>query len=294
MTIPSEWYRVFLYAAQFGNLTKAAQALHMTQPSVSYAIKQLEQHIGLSLFDRLSKGVRLTPEGELLLHHVEIAFDQLSQAELQLKARKVYQDGHIRIGANGAITKDILLPKLDQFHQQYPHITIKLVQQRTSQIVAQLKQNGLDIGFIHLPLALDDIEVDIRPLTTQAYCLIAGTKYEQLAKQPLSTEQLLQLPLLLLTAGSSTRLFVDDWFVQQGYQAEADFELSSMDMLVSFAERNYGAAFVPQSLVSTELKQGRIVQLHTIVPLGARPLGIATHKQRSLSVAAQKFCSFFK
>ncbi|MFD2117078.1 LysR family transcriptional regulator [Paenibacillus yanchengensis] len=291
MTIHSEWYRIFLHAAQLGNLTKAAQALHMTQPSVSYAIKQLEQHLDITLFDRLSKGVRLTPEGEVLFGHVALAFSQLARGEQHMVERKRYTDGHIRIGANGAITKDILLPKLDQFHQQYPQIKIKLVQQRTSQIVTQLKQNGLDIGFVHLPL--DDAELDIRPLATQPYCIIAGNKYKQLAEQPLSTEKLLQIPLLLLTAGSSTRLFVEQWFTNQGFHITADFELNSMEMLVAFAERNYGIAFVPTSLVSIELAQERLVLLQTQTAIDHRPLGIATPKHHSLSIVAQKFLTLF-
>ncbi|MBW7460722.1 LysR family transcriptional regulator, partial [Paenibacillus sepulcri] len=69
-----EWYRIFLHTAKVENLTKAAQQLHMTQPSVSYAIKQLEDSLDVKLFDRLSKGVKLTAEGAALLEYVEPSF----------------------------------------------------------------------------------------------------------------------------------------------------------------------------------------------------------------------------
>ena len=76
-----EWYRIFLQTARYGNLTKAAQALHITQPSVSYAMKQMEEALGIKLFNRLSKGVELTKEGQSLLKYVEQSFTLLDAAE---------------------------------------------------------------------------------------------------------------------------------------------------------------------------------------------------------------------
>src|SRR5690554_5517469 len=99
MNINTEWYRVFMIAAQTSNLTKAAQILHTTQPSVSYTIKQLEEALDVTLFDRFSKGVRLTREGESLFIFVLSAFNQLEQGEETLQAMKHFQEGQVRIGA---------------------------------------------------------------------------------------------------------------------------------------------------------------------------------------------------
>src|SRR5690606_4189663 len=127
------------------NLTKAAQNLHMTQPSVSYAIKQLEEALGMALFVRLPKGVQLTHEGRALFEHVSAAFNQLESGERQIKLMKQFEDGVVRIGANGAAIKHILLPRLDEFHSKYPQIRIRLLQERTSNIVNHLKEGTLDI-----------------------------------------------------------------------------------------------------------------------------------------------------
>lgn len=289
--IHSEWYRIFLYAAQSGNLTKAGQLLHMTQPSVSYAIKQLEEALGITLFDRLSKGVRLTPEGEQLYEHVQLAFAQLELAEQQVQELKQFKAGQIRIGANGAITKNILLPKLDQFHAEYPQIRIKLVQDKTSLIVKHMKQGVIDIGFIHLPL--QDSELVIKKISPLKNCFVVGKRYEQLAAQIVSAEQLLNIPLLMLSAGSSTRSFVEQWFSMQGYTAHADIELNSLEMLAAFAERGYGAAFVPKSFVEEELEKGSLLELRTSVPLPDRELGIAVRKDSSLSLPTAKFLELF-
>ncbi len=98
MHINAEWYRVFLVVSKIENLSRSAEKLHMTQPSVSYIIKQLEESLGIALFERLSKGVRLTQEGKMLAEYVEKAFQQLFVAESQIHLLKQYKLGDVRIG----------------------------------------------------------------------------------------------------------------------------------------------------------------------------------------------------
>ncbi len=290
--IHSEWYRVFMYAAQEGNLTKAAQQLHMTQPSVSYTIKQLEEALDVLLFDRLSKGVRLTEEGRLLYEHVQLAFSQLYNGEQLIRDLKQFHQGQLRVGANGAVTKDILLPKLDRFHEQYPHIRLKLVQDRTSLIVKQLKEGALDAGFVHLPF--QDHELKIEQSFVQPNCFVVGKRHKELAAKLITAQELLQLPFLMLSTGSSTRIYTEQWFVDQGCKPGADIELNSMEMLAAFAERGYGVALVPRSFVENELRKGSLLELQTAVPVPDRQLGIAVRKDSSLSHAATKFLELFK
>ncbi|SEL57351.1 DNA-binding transcriptional regulator, LysR family [Paenibacillus sp. cl141a] len=287
MIANTEWYRVFLHAAETSNLTKAAQNLHMTQPSVSYAIKQLEEALGVGLFDRLSKGVRLTQEGQALYQHVRQAFDELGSAERRLKKLKQFGEGRLRIGANGAIVKDFLLSLLDRFHARYPDIRIQLSQERTSSIVERLKKGSLDLGFVHLPVS--DEEIHIIDSRTSPYCAVVGTAFADWARRPLRTEELTELPLLLLSPGSSTRSFIEGWFRSQGVEVEADFELNSLDMLAEFAERGYGTAFLPRAFVSPRISDGSLLELRTDTPLPDRYIGVAVRKHQSPSLAAGAF-----
>jgi LysR family cyn operon transcriptional activator len=292
MIINTEWYRVFMYAAQSSNLTKAAQILHMTQPSVSYTIKQLEESLGVVLFDRLSKGVRLTHEGHALLEYVVPAFAQLDTGERQLQLLKQFKDGQVRIGANGPIIKHIVLPALDEFHTAYPQIRLRLIQEKTSNIIKYIKQGTLDIGFIHLPLI--DSDIDVMQIHSIRNCFVVGKAYQDLTADFISTDKLLQVPLLMLSAGSTTRSYVEQWFNKQGFAVEADIELNSLDMLTEFAERGFGAAFVPQSFVQHKIREGVLFELQTQVPIPDRPLGIATKRESSLSVSSASFLEAFK
>ncbi|SFB04257.1 DNA-binding transcriptional regulator, LysR family [Cohnella sp. OV330] len=282
-----EWYRVFLQAAETANLTKAAQSLHMTQPSVSYAIKQLEEALGVVLFDRLSKGVRLTSEGQALYRYIRHAFTELDSAEHHMKQLKQYEEGRLRIGANGAIIKDFLLPSLDAFHARYPAIRIQLSQERTSRIVERLKEGSLDLGFVHLPL--EDEEIKVGASHASPYCAVVGKVHADWAKEPLSMGRLAELPLLMLSPGSSTRLFIESWLRSHGIEAEADFELSSLEMLAEFAERGYGVAFVPKAFIASRVASGSLLELNTQVPLPARHFGMASRKDSAPSLSAKAF-----
>lgn len=287
MVINTEWYRIFLHAAEHSNLTKAAQTLHMTQPSVSYAIKQLEDALGVALFDRLSKGVRLTQEGHALYLHVRQAFAELDSAERHMKKLKGFSEGRLRIGANGAIIKDFLLPSLDVYHARYPHVRIQMSQEKTSRILERLKNGSLDLGFVHLPISDDEIMIH----STQAspYCAVASTAFADWARQPLSAATLTKLPLLMLSPDSSTRSFIEGWFRSQGFEAEADFELTNLDMLAEFARRGYGVAFLPRTFVASDIADGSLLELVTETPLPDRRIGIAVPKALTPSLAAGAF-----
>jgi len=283
----TEWYRIFLHAAEHSNLTKAAQSLHMTQPSVSYAIQQLEEALGIELFDRLSKGVRLTHEGQTLYLHVRQAFEELDSAERQMKNLKQFGEGSLRIGANGAIIKDVIAPLLDQFRARYANIRIQLSQEKTSLILERLKRGSLDLGYIYLPVS--DEEIETVASLVSPFCVVCGTAFADRSKELLSTERLMELPLLMLSTGSTSRTFVEDWFRSQGVEAEADFELNSLEMLTEFAERGYGAAFLPRAFVASRITSGSLIELRTEVPFPDRHIGIAIRKHSSPSIASKAF-----
>ncbi|OZB95169.1 LysR family transcriptional regulator [Paenibacillus sp. XY044] len=287
MMINTEWYRIFLHASESLNMTKAAQHLNMTQPSVSYAIKQLEEALGVKLFDRLSKGILLTEEGHALYDQVKQAFDTLDYAEHYMKQLGQLNEGRLRIGANGAIIRDYIVPLLDIFRSQYPNIRVQVSQQKTGHILEQLKQGFLDLGYVYLPVK--DEEIKVVDSFVSPYCVVAGNSFASLAKAPLSAAHLAELPLLMLSSGSATRSYIEAWFQTQDVEAAADFELNSLDMLAEFAERGYGAAILPRAFVASSIKEGSLLELNMEVPLPDRSVGVAVRKHSSPSLAAEAF-----
>lgn len=286
-SLSMEWYRIFLHTAKCGSLTKAAQELHITQPSVSYAIKQLEEALGVRLFDRQSKGVNLTSEGRSLLEYVEQSFALLDAGEKRMQSLKTLTAGELRIGASGPFIKHVLLAPLDEFHAEYPGVRIRLFQGRTAEIAKRIKDGHIELGLVHLPLT--DPDLDVRPLLSIQDCFVVGHALRALAEHPITTEQLAETPLLLLSSGSHTRQYVEQWLNGQGFAVDADIELSSMDMLVELALRGYGAAFVTRTFVKEELEAGKLFELQTLEPLPPRAIGMAMRRDISLSLIAARF-----
>ncbi|WP_338555401.1 LysR family transcriptional regulator [Paenibacillus sp. KS-LC4] len=287
-----EWYRIFLHTARCKNLTRAAQELHITQPSVSYAIKQMEEALQLKLFHRLSKGVELTEEGRALQGYVEQSFSMLDSAQKHLHNMKLLSEGEIRIGASDSLIKHLLLPQLNDFHRDYPGIRIRLSHGKTPDITQRLREGEIDCAIIHLPI--NDYQLNVQTLAVLEDCFVVGEAYAELAHSSaangaLTMEQLAELPLLLLSSGSSTREFVEQWFAGKGQAVEPDIELGSIDLLAQFARLGYGAAFISRSFVQEELNNGKLYEVFVEEPLPPRSIGLAVRQDRKLSVAAERF-----
>jgi DNA-binding transcriptional LysR family regulator len=282
-----EWYRIFLQTARHRNLTKAAVELHITQPSVSYAIKQMEEALGLKLFHRLSKGVELTEEGQALFEYVEQSFSMLDTAQKHLENLKQLNEGEIRIGASDYLIKHLLLPQLNTFHNTYPGIRIRLSHGKTPEITKRLKDGEIDCAFVHMPL--HDPLLNIQTLATLEDCFVVGEAYQELANRPLSMKELSEQPLILFSPGSSTRVFVEQWFAAKGLSVIPDIELGSIELLAEFARLGYGAAFISRSFVQEDLQSGRLFELRLDDPLPPRSIGFAIRHDRKLSVAADQF-----
>ncbi len=282
-----EWYRVFLHTARSGNFTKAAEQLHMTQPSVSYAIKQLEELLGIKLFQRLSKGVVLTAEGLALQSYVEQSFHLLEAGELHVHDLKRLAGGEIRVAASDALIKHLLLPTLERFHAQYPQIRIKLSHGRTPDIARQLQAGQIDCALVHMPV--EEVSLDVQKLAELESCFVVGESYSELAKRKLSVAELAKLPLLLMSPGSSTRICAEQWFAANGVSVQPDMELGSVDLLAEFARLGLGAAFTSRPLVEQELASGKLLELNVEAQLPVRSIGFAVRLGRPLSVAASCF-----
>lgn len=287
-----EWYRIFLHTAKCRNLTKAAQELHITQPSVSYAIKQIEEAVGLKLFHRLSKGVELTEEGRTLFHYVEESFAMLDSGQKHLRNLKQLNQGEIRIGASDSLIKHLLLPHLNSYHSKYPGIRIRLSHGKTYEITKRLKEGEIDCAIVHLPL--EDPELTIQTLAVLEDCFVVGEAFQELAHRKISTEELAELPLILLSPGSSTRVFIEKWFAAKDLSVNPDIELGNIDLLAEFARLGYGVAFISRAFVQEELRSGTLFELKLDAPLPPRSIGFAVRRDMKLSVAAEAFVEILR
>ncbi len=141
-------YVIFHTVAKAGNISKAANQLYISQPAISKAISKLEEELVTALFNRSSRGVTLTEEGQVLYEYVERAFDSLNMGEENLKNYKELGIGHIRIGVSTSLCKHILLDYLKDFIRENPNIKFSIDCHSTLNTIKLLKNDDIDIGLI--------------------------------------------------------------------------------------------------------------------------------------------------
>lgn len=287
MTNNYELYKVFYWAAKTGSLTQAAKALYLTQPSVSHAIKQLEQNFGITLFYRNSKGVALTQEGTILYSYIEQSQVLISMAEEKMAALKNLDNGELRIGGSDSLFKHYLLPYLEDFHRNYPGIKLHLNHGTTPEIITFLKEGTIDLGVVRLPIL--DPQLEARETIQLQDCFVAGPQYAILKDTVLSVEVLLQYPVILFSRNSRARMAITELLQSYGYTLKPEIEVGSVDLLIEFARRGLGISYVTREFVAKELEEGSLFEINLDITLPPSHVGIMTMRNMPLTHAAQNF-----
>ncbi|MBW4082032.1 LysR family transcriptional regulator [Paenibacillus sp. S150] len=287
-----ELYKVFYWAAKTGSLTQAAKSLYITQPSVSHAIKQLEDSFGLTLFTRNSKGVALTPEGAALYSYIEQSHILITQAEKKMAELKNLDNGELRIGGSDSLFKHYLLPFIEIFHQRHPGIRLHLIHGTTPEVISYLKEGLVDLGVVRMPIT--DPQLEVRQGLQLQDCFIAGSHYAELNQKVLSIEELLQYPIILFSRSSRARMAITDLFQGYGYELKPEFEVGSVGLLIEFARKGLGISFVTREFVSKELEEGSLFEIQLDVQLPPAQVGIMTMRNMPLTTAARKFIELTK
>jgi len=282
-----ELYKVFYWAATTGSLTQAAKALYLTQPSVSHAIKQLEESFGITLFYRNSKGVALTQEGAILYSYIEQAQILISLAEEKMSALKNLDSGELRIGGSDSLFKHYLLPYLEDFHQKHPGIKMHLNHGTTPEVITFLKEGRIDLGVVRMPIV--DSQLEVRESIQLQDCFVAGARYGELKGKVLSLDMLLQYPVILFSRNSRARMAITELFQSYGYTLKPEIEVGSVDLLIEFARRGLGISYVTREFVSKELEEGSLYEIQLDVPLPPTHVGIMIMRNMPLTSAASRF-----
>ena len=150
MNVNYEYYRLFYYVCKYHSITRAANVLRMSQPNVTRALNRLEEQLGCKLLVRSTRGVTMTPEGEVLFAHVEIAQEQLQAGESELAGITALESGALTISASETALNVFLLDKLREFHRRYPGVRLRIANHSTPQAIRALQNMGIRLSLIHI------------------------------------------------------------------------------------------------------------------------------------------------
>ncbi|WP_308635189.1 LysR family transcriptional regulator [Paenibacillus silvisoli] len=287
-----ELYKVFYWAAKTGSLTQAAKALYITQPSVSHAIKQLEDSFGLTLFYRNPKGVSLTQEGAILYSYIEQSQILISLAEEKMAALKNLDSGELRIGGSDSLFKHYILPYLEEYHRLYPGVRLHLNHGTTPEVMTFLKEGRIDLGVVRMPIV--DPQLEVRESLQLQDCFVAGARYAELKGMVLTLETLLQYPVILFSRNSRARMAITELFQSYGITLKPEIEVGSVDLLIELARKGLGISYVTREFVSKELENGSLFEIRLDVQLPPSHVGIMTMRSMPLSSSAGKFIELMR
>lgn len=285
-------YRIFYTVANAGNISKAARELYISQPAISKAISKLESNLETTLFIRNSRGVTLTEEGKLMYEYIRNAFDILGRAEQELTRMKNLELGHIRIGVSTTLCKYILIPYLERYIQQHPHIKISIENQASAQTIAMLEQQHLDIGLIAKPKYHKGLR--FYPVMEIEDIFVCTPKYlEHLKLRAGSLDNLLQTgTIMLLNNKNMTRHHIDSYLTEHQVHLRHTVEVSTMDLLIEFAKIGLGIACCIKEYVQKDLDNGTLVQVPLDIPIPKRTVGFALEGSTPPIGAVTSFLDF--
>lgn len=289
MDINFELYKVFYFVSKTLSFSDASEKLYISQSAVSQSIKTLEEKIGCQLFFRNTKRVKLTREGEMLFKHVEQAFNFLKSGERTLEEMHSLEQGDIKIGASDTICKYYLLPYLKSFNRLYPKIKIHITNRTSPKCIELLKNGSVDLSVINIPENLNVGNVHVTRTKSIHDIFVAGSGYAELSDRKVALKELENYPILVLHKNTTTRGFFDTLLDNNGVTVNPEVELSSISLLVDMAVIGLGIAYVPDESVQEELRSGKLFKLDIVEEVPERYLGIITHSNIPVSIAASKF-----
>lgn len=287
MNISLDLYRLFYIVAKEGSISRAANILFISQPAITLQIKKLESELGVSLFTRTKHGVVLTEEGNILFEYIKVAMDNIINGENALSNLKNLDSGIIRIGASTTVSKHIVMPYLEKFHEMYPKIEIQIVNSLTTNLLKELRNGNLDILFLNLPMD-ENKDLKIIPITDVHDIFVGNKKYFDLTKGKISLEELNNYPLLFQKMPSNTRAYLNKYLKSNNTNLKPQLEVVSYNLIMDLVSAGFGIGYATKEFIKSELEKKELYEIKVEPSVPKRFIGIATIDKKTPNYSVKK------
>lgn len=293
MDINFEYYKIFYYAAKYGNFTKAAAALGSNQPNVTRVIRLLESQLNCRLFIREPRGIVLTPEGKKLYAHVEVAYIHLTSAQEEISGPYFEGIGTVEIGATETALHLFLLDAMRKFKTKYPKIRMKVHNHSTPEIMKLLAAGKLDFALVTTPVKAPDTFLSETVWKFQEI-LVGGSQYKHLGAGRVELGDLAGCSWVGLGRGTATYNLYKDFFLEHQANIDLEMEVATSDLLLPLIQNNLGIGFVPESFALPLVKRNVLVQIMLGCETPQREIKLISDRGRIKSAAADTFCKYLR
>lgn len=279
--------QVFISVAKHLNYTRAGEEVHLSQPSVSVRIKQLESQLGVKLFEQLGKKVALTEAGQLLVPYANRVIRAVEDARHAIEELQGLDRGSLRIGASTTPGMYVIPGTIARFKELHPRIDVHLGIRDTREIEDGVIRNEFDFGFVGGHLVGD--EVDVLPWLTDELVLIVPPRHRLASKKIVKRDDLVKERFIGRESGSATRATVADRLKEWEIQLETVMEMENPESVKKAVQSGLGIAFISKFAVETELKAKALAAIRIPKLAISRELKIVYRKDKHLGRAARAF-----
>lgn len=276
--------RYLLAVAEHRNFTRAAEALHVSQPTLSQQIKQLEENLGAPLLDRTGRRISLTDAGQAYVRYARLALQDLQAGTRAIHDVQDLRRGHLRLAMTPTFTAYLIGPLLARFNALYPGITLSIEELTQDRIEAALGEDLLDIGIGFT--GEHGLEIDCEALFVEELSLVVSASHPERNQRAW-----LEQPLVLLNTGFATRRYIDDYCHRQGVKPQIAMEANSISAIIEIVRSTPLATILPRALAEAQ------AGLHAVViepALPQRTAALLSRKGGYRSAACAAFVALIK
>ena len=281
--------RIFVSVFQKNSITKAAQELHLAQPSVSLAVRELEDYYGIRLFDRIGRHIAPTECGKEFYRyavHIVSLFN-----EMEKKMRNWDTFGTLRIGASITIGTHILPVLIHRYQDQFPDLMIEAKVSKSASVEDEIIHNGIDLGLIETQPSHPDLRAV--PFMTDSMCAITAPDHPLASVKSISLAELSRFPFLMREKGSAGRKLLDAAFSLQQITVSPRWESTNTQALVKAVAEGLGVSVLPYLIVKKDIEEGTVRQIPLNQPI-RRNLNVIYHKSKFLTDNMKSFIELCK
>jgi DNA-binding transcriptional LysR family regulator len=277
----------FVQVAHLRSFSRAAEALFLTQPSVTARIQALERDLGERLFERSGRGVRLTEVGNCFLPHAERVLQALKEGRDAIDALRNLQSGSLTIACATTVSTYVLPGLLKTFRGRFPRVDVSVKTGRSEQVLQMILADEAQVGLVR---AVYHQDVETKGLIEDELVLVANS-HDQIAHQDrVTVNQLSEQPFIFFDHNSSYYSLAQGIFRQQGVVPRRQMELDSMEATKKMVEAGLGIAMLPRMAVERELAQGSLREIEIFgMKNPSRQIALISRRNRPLGPIAHAF-----
>ena len=289
MHITIRQLQVFESVARHLNYTRAAEELHLTQPAVSMQVRQLEQSVGIPLFEQIGRKIYRTKAGEIMLGHAVTIQEHLALAKREMDELKGIDSGQLSIGVVSTINY-FAARLLAAFSRQHPKVDIRLDVTNRETMLRKLESNEPDLVLMGQPPK--NLDVNASDFMDNPLLLVAAPDHPMAKSRNIPLESLTSETFVLREPGSGTRLAMERFFLEYKFQPKSTVEMGGNEVIKQAIEVGLGLSVLSAHTVELELSANRLITLDVVGMPIIRRWYIAHRTGKRLTPTAESFKQF--